>query len=68
MKIFTCYSIPDAKGPGAGNPAILLIIMSYVTINRLDEIGNLIQLGGTVMGLTVGAVAAFYTCSKRGLC
>ena len=68
IKIIIYYTIPDAKEPGAGNRAIMSIIMSviwmaiqsYVIIKGLDEIGNLIQVGGTVMGLTIGAIAASY--------
>ena len=68
LKTFIYYTIPDSKEPNAGNRAVLSIIMSifwmavqsYVIIKGLDEIGNLIQVGGTVMGLTVGAIAASY--------
>lgn len=68
MRLCIFYTIPDVKIIGAEKRASLSILMcvlwmaiqSYVIIKGLDVIGSLLQIGGTIMGLTVGALAASY--------
>lgn len=68
LKILLYYTIPDVRQPGAENKDLLAIgvsftwvgAMTYVLIALLTELGNLLHVSGTVMGLTIGAWAASF--------
>jgi Ca2+/Na+ antiporter len=68
LKYMIYISTPDVRRAGSEHKAILSVTisflwvaaMTYVLIDGLSRLANMMNISGTVMGLTVGAWAASY--------